>query len=129
MPDTKNASHPVLSKVEAALRILLALAFLAAGGAKLFDAAPMIQVFDQVGVGQWFRYVTGLLEVSGALMLVFRPTRLFGALVLAAVSLGATAAHLTVLGGSPVPALVLLTLCGLVVWMHRLLSTSTTERT
>ena len=37
------------------LQILLAATFLAAGGAKLAGVPMMVQTFDQLGVGQWFR--------------------------------------------------------------------------
>src|SRR2546426_8844203 len=49
---------------------LLAAAFLAAGGAKLAGVPMMVQIFDQIGMGQWFRIVTGLVEVIGAVALV-----------------------------------------------------------
>src|SRR5258706_9421095 len=62
-----------------ALRLLLALAFGAAGAAKLAGAVQMIQVFDLIGIGQWFRYVTGVVEVAGAgLPLVPRPGFFWG---------------------------------------------------
>ena len=46
---------------------LLALAFLGAGGAKLAGAAAMVEIFNNVGLGQWFRYFTGVLEVAGGI--------------------------------------------------------------
>src|SRR5260370_42044671 len=49
------------------LSSLVALAFIAAGGAKLAGAASMVAVFDKVGLGQWFRYVTGALEVAAGI--------------------------------------------------------------
>ena len=52
------------------LQILLALVFLAAGGAKLAGVPMMVQVYDLIGVGQWFRIVTGLVEVGGAITLL-----------------------------------------------------------
>ena len=95
---------------------LLALAFLGAGGGKLTGAVAMVEMFDKIGVGQWFRYVTGLLEVSGAiLMLVPGMARYAGAL-LAVVMVGAVMSHLTILGGSPVAPLVLGVLSGIVAW-------------
>jgi len=48
------------------LQIVVALAFLAAGAAKLAAAPFMVQLFAQVGLGQWFRLVTGVVEVVGA---------------------------------------------------------------
>jgi len=43
---------------------LVGLAFLWAGGAKLAGAAAMVELFDKVGRGQWFRYLTGLLKMA-----------------------------------------------------------------
>jgi putative oxidoreductase len=44
-----------------------------AGGAKLAAAPTMIAVFAKVGLGQWFRYLTGTLEVIGAVGLLVPP--------------------------------------------------------
>src|SRR5258706_14444925 len=52
------------------LQGLLAAAFLAAGGAKLFGVPTLVQPFDQIGAGQWVRIVTGLVEVAGAVALL-----------------------------------------------------------
>ncbi len=53
------------------LQILVAAAFLFAGGAKLAGTSPeMIQLFDKLGAGQWFRYLTGGLEVIARSRLV-----------------------------------------------------------
>lgn len=49
------------------LRGLVAVVFLAAGGAKLVAAPAMVAVFAAIGLGQWFRLLTGLLEVAGAI--------------------------------------------------------------
>jgi putative oxidoreductase len=101
------------------LRILLGVAFIAAGAAKLAGAPSMVAIFDQIGVGQWFRFVTGGLEViSGVLVLVPRVS-VWGALLLASVMTGAVITHLTVIGGNPAPALFLLALTGAVLWLRR----------
>jgi putative oxidoreductase len=39
---------------------LVALAFVFVGGGKLAGTGAMVQLFDRVGLGQWFRYLTGL---------------------------------------------------------------------
>jgi putative oxidoreductase len=101
------------------VKVLLALAFLAAGGAKLFGVPAMVQVFEQVGLGQWFRYLTGTLEVIGAVMVLIPATAAIGGALLAAIMVGATLAHLTVLPSSPLPAIVLFALSSLVVLAHR----------
>ena len=46
---------------------LVALAFVFVGGGKLAGTAAMVELFDKVGLGQWFRYLTGLLEVAGGI--------------------------------------------------------------
>jgi uncharacterized membrane protein YphA (DoxX/SURF4 family) len=91
-----------------ALQGALALAFLAAGASKLAGADAMVQLFAAVGVGQWLRYVTGALEIAGAVLLVVPGLARLGALHLAGVMLGAIAAHLLVLHTSPVAPAVLL---------------------
>ena len=102
-----------------AAKALLAAAFAAAGGAKLAGLQPMIDVFDTIGFGQWFRYLTGTIEFAGAAALLRPAFAGFAALLLAATMVGATLAHLTVLPGSPLPAVILLALCLLVAGAHR----------
>ena len=108
-----------MSKLSLALRALLTLAFLAAGSAKLLGAEMMIATFEAVGFGQWFRYVTGLIEVGGAILLWVPRARVPAALVLGATMVGAVIAHLTVLGPSAVPAIVLGLLLTAVIYLHR----------
>mgnify|MGYP001553188232 CR=1 FL=1 len=102
-----------------ALKTLAALAFLAAGLAKLSGAEVMVATFDAIGVGQWFRYVTGAIEVLGALALFIPAVRVFGAAALAATMVGAIGAHLLILGPSAVPALVLLIITATIAYAHR----------
>lgn len=94
-------------------------AFIAAGSAKLAGVPAMVEVFDQVGVGQWFRYVTGGIEVIGGLALLHPRTAAFGALLLATTMVFAVLTHLFVIGGSPVPALVLFAVTAAVAWFRR----------
>jgi putative oxidoreductase len=101
------------------LRGLLGVALLAAGGAKLAGVQAMVEIFDKVGFGQWFRIVTGLLEVSGGILLLIPRLTFFGAALLLPVTVGAVTAHLTVLGGNPVPALILLLLIAVTAWLTR----------
>ncbi|MCU1384660.1 MAG: hypothetical protein JWL71_3357 [Acidobacteria bacterium] len=101
------------------LRVLVGLAFLAAGGAKLMAAPAMDAMFAAIGVGQWLRILTGLLEVTGAIGLFVPGVTVYAALLLMAVMVGAIIAHLAILGGSPIPAAVLLLLSGGIVWVTR----------
>lgn len=101
------------------LRILAAVAFLAAGGAKVAGVPMMVGIFEHIGIGQWFRVVTGLVEILGAIAILLPATAAFGGLLLATTMFFATLTHLFVIGGSPVPALVLLVVTATVAWLHR----------
>jgi putative oxidoreductase len=98
---------------------LAALAFLGAGGAKLAGAAAMVELFDKVGRGQWFRYFTGILEVAGGIGLLVPRYAFYAAGLLAVVMVGAIIAHLTVLGTSPAAPVVLLVLSGTIAWLRK----------
>ena len=37
-----------------------------AGWAKVFGSSAMVEMFAIIGIGQWFRYVVGTLELAGA---------------------------------------------------------------
>jgi putative oxidoreductase len=101
------------------LRILLALAFLAAGAAKLASVPAMVQIFDTLGFGQWFRYVTGVVEIAGAVALLIPSYAALGAAWLGITMFFGTLAHLFFLHTSPAPALVLLALSAVIVTLER----------
>jgi putative oxidoreductase len=101
------------------LRVLLALFFGTAGAAKLAGAGQMVQIFDLIGIGQWFRYVTGIVEVTGAILLLVPITGFFGGLLLCVTMVVAVATHLLVIGGSPMPAIVAAFLSGFVAYRLR----------
>jgi putative oxidoreductase len=98
---------------------LVALSFIGAGGAKLAGVPVMVDMFDKVGVGQWFRYFTGLLEVAGGIGLLMSRYAFYSTVLLAMVMVGAIIAHVTVLGGSPAPALALLVLSGIIAYLRK----------
>ena len=98
------------------LQVLLALAFLAAGYGKLSGQPPMVTAFEQIGIGQWFRILTGGIEVIAAILLLVPRLIPIGALILSATMAGAVLTHVLVIGGSPVPALVLLVFTAIITW-------------
>jgi putative oxidoreductase len=116
LPDQRTRRSPARTVALWLLQIGAAAIFLAAGLSKLASATAMVQMFDAVGVGQWFRYVTGSIEVIGALMLLVPGLASFGALALAAVMLGAIGTHLFVIGGNPSMPVVLLAATAYVAW-------------
>jgi putative oxidoreductase len=95
---------------------LLAAAFLMAGGSKLVGDGKMVEMFQQIGFGQWFRYLTGAIEVAGAIMLLIPRTAVIGGALLAVTMIAGIGTHLFLIGGSPAPAVVLLALASIVVW-------------
>lgn len=91
------------------LSILEAALFLSVGIPKLLSVPMMVTEFGKIGLGQWFRYFTGALEVIGALGLLVPKYSGYAALLLCAVMIGATITVLTVLGGPPtLPIIVLI---------------------
>lgn len=100
------------------LQVLAAVMFLFSGGLKFAGAADMVALFDEIGIGQWFRHLTGALEVLGAVLLLVPRLCALGALLLAGVMVGAVATELF-LGRSPVPALVNLILVAVIAWARR----------
>lgn len=116
---TSSLPSPTQRRIVWGIRILLALAFGAAGAAKLAGVPQMVQVFEAIGFGQWFRYVTGLVEVGGALLLLVPATGFLGGLLLAVTMVCAVGTHLMLIGGNPAPAVVLALLSGFVAWRLR----------
>ena len=102
-----------------AVQVALAGMFLLAGSPKLLGDPAMVGLFDAIGIGQWFRYLTGLIEVGSAVALLVPSFAVFGALALVPTMIGAVATHLFIVGGSPVlPAILLVGSAG-VVWARR----------
>ena len=111
--------RPTRRVVAWTLQGILAAAFLAAGLAKLAGVPFMVELFDQIGLGQWFRVATGVVEVTGAVALLIPGLASIGALWLGGTMVGAVATHLFVLHTSPVPAIVLGLLNAVVVYLRR----------
>ena len=96
--------------------------FLMAGSAKLSGAPMMVQLFDTIGVGQWFRYLTGGIEVIGAVALFVPLVAPYAAAALAATMVGAIVTHVAIVGGSvaiPVALLAATAFIGWTRWSQR----------
>ena len=90
---------------------LVALTFIAAGGAKLAGVEMVHQSFKNMGLPVFTGYLVGLLEVVAAVLLMQPKFRRNAALVLAVTMLGAMAYHLAFDSFSAaIPAIVLLAL-------------------
>jgi putative oxidoreductase len=101
------------------LQILSAAMFLFAGGLKLAGAPLMVQEFGVIGLGQWFRYFTGTIEVASAVLLLIPSLAAYGAAALFVTMIGAIVTHLFIVGGSPLIPIVLLASTGTIAWTRR----------
>ena len=101
------------------LQIGVAAIMLSAGYSKLTGSPQMVEVFDQIGIGQWFRYVTGILEAVGGLAMLIPTYAGVGAILVAGVMLGGVITHLFVIGGNPLMAALLLLASLVVAWGRR----------
>jgi putative oxidoreductase len=99
-------------------QILSAAMFLFSGTLKLTGAPMMVEMFSAIGLGQWFRYFTGSLEIISAVMLLVPSLAMFGALALAATMVGAVLTHLFIIGGSPVVPITLLAATSTIAWVR-----------
>jgi len=109
----------VMKYISLGLRALLTLVFVVAGGAKLIGAETMVVAFDTIGLGQWFRYLTGLVEIVGVVLLWVPNLQVVGAALLGATMLGAVLTHWLVLGPSAMPAIALGLVAAAVLYLYR----------
>jgi uncharacterized membrane protein YphA (DoxX/SURF4 family) len=101
------------------LSALLALAFLASGIPKLLTVPVWAQKFTHWGYPGWFLLAIGTLEIAGAILLLIPRWTRYGALVLAAVMIGATYTHLKNGEGLQVlRPLICLACLGLLFWLR-----------
>jgi uncharacterized membrane protein YphA (DoxX/SURF4 family) len=103
------------------IRIAVALAFVLFGLDK-FPSGPgtqWVEFFKEIGIGQWFRYFTGVVEVVGGVMVLYPGARRYGLAMLAVTMAVASAIHVLVMH-HPANAIVTGVLClGLVAaFMH-----------
>ena len=101
------------------LRILIAALFLFAGFMKLSGQPMMIEEFGTIGLGQWFRYFTGALELAGAVAILVPSVSVFGAIVLLAVDAGAFVAQLAILHGDWIHTILIGALLATVIYLQR----------
>jgi putative oxidoreductase len=78
-------------------RVAVALIFLSVGSEKFGSHGPWIRIFARIGLGDWFRYLTGLMQVGGALLLLVPPLVTLGAVVLGSTMVGAIVTNVFIL--------------------------------
>ena len=93
------------------LRISAAILFIGVGLSKFESDSYWVKLFVALGLGDWFRYLTGTIQaVSGVLFLAPRTVPI-AAVLAGSTMLGAIGVHLFILptgiGGAIIPAIVL----------------------
>ena len=81
-----------------ALRGAIGVAFAVFGWEKFEPHSMWPDFFQQVGIGQWFRYFTGVVEIVGGALVLLPWTVVPGLAMLTATMAGATLIHIFVLG-------------------------------
>ena len=105
MPGLFDVQEPKVTWVDRAKTIvppaLVGLLFVFIGYTK-FDGNPRgewYQTFERIGLGQWFRYVTGGMQVLGGLLMCVPKTMVYGAAMLTCTMIGAVFVDLFIMHG------------------------------
>lgn len=103
------------------LAVFLVILFALVGSLKLIGAPAAVKEFEQIGFGQWFRFLTGTLEVTGAVGLLIPRFRFWAALLIASIMVGATLINIWVLhvNGLARVTAVLMAVALVVGWLRR----------
>ena len=97
-------------------QVLGTILFFLAGFVKLSGDEQMIETFAAIGIGQWFRYVMGLIEVASAILLLIPALAGIAALLVVPIMLGVILIQLLISGGSPALSIGLLIITSIVAW-------------
>ena len=104
-----------------ALRLVIAMIFLFEGVDKLGDRKLWIRIFAEIGLGQWFRYATGVLEIIGASLLLIPRATTIAVTMLGCTMLGAFLTHIVIIGIGPQTVIVAVLLAAVIMiyWRRR----------
>ena len=118
-PAVALSRRPLVSVLLRLLEFAMGALFIYLGGAKLLGSPAAVRLFHDIGWGQWFRYVTGVVELTGGLLLIVPLLAGASALLLMAVMMVATVIELFVLHRPPVAATACLCAHGVIAWNRR----------
>lgn len=114
---TEDPPHRLDTFIAWVPRIGVGVAFAAFIGASKLSSDPhtgWIVLFDRIGLGQWFRYLTGAMQIAGGILLLIPRTLTIGAALLASTMLGAMFVQVFVLH-TPLFAIVPAVLLGAII--------------
>lgn len=103
------------------LQIVLGLFLaVASAGPKLVAHSSATESFDTIGFGDWFMYLTGVLELAGAVALLIPILSGVSALALIGLMIGAFVTQMTVFDGeNAATPVIFLVLFAVVAWVRR----------
>lgn len=101
------------------LRGLTAALFLFASFMKLTAQPMMVEEFNTIGLGQWFLYLTGALELIGGIAILMPQVSVFGAMLLLAVDAGALVVQIAILHGDWIHTIVIGAVIATVIYLQR----------
>jgi uncharacterized membrane protein YphA (DoxX/SURF4 family) len=89
-------------------------------GYEKFTDPQFVKIFHQIGIGQWFRYFTGVVEIAGGVLVLIPWTVTAGLALLACTMAAATLLWATVLG-QPANGIITGAFCTALVlfWLNR----------
>jgi uncharacterized membrane protein YphA (DoxX/SURF4 family) len=100
MTDLRLAPEETRSRIDILitwiLRLGVAAVFFSVGTSKFGAHSSWIKIFDQIGLGQWFRYFTGVLQLTGAALVLIPRTFLAGIGLLGCTMAGAVVVWIVV---------------------------------
>jgi putative oxidoreductase len=112
-PDSANAEDARIDVVDWVLRTCVAVLFGSVGYEKLSPTpgSYWVTLFTEIGFGEWFMYLTGAIQVLGAILVLIPRTAVVGAVLVGSTMVGAIVCHLVLLdtgiGGAVFPAVFL----------------------
>lgn len=122
MDQQNRHTKPGRDVISWTLRVLVALIFVYEGLDKFGTRRLWIRVFAEIGIGQWFRYATGIVEIVGAVLLLVPRATFIAAPLLLCTLVGAFLAHIFIIGvGIPHSVVVGVLFAAVVVigWRYR----------
>ena len=101
------------------LRVVVAALFLSAASMKLTSQPMMVQEFGMVGLGQWFLYFTGVLEVVGAVAILIPSVSVLGAVLVLAIDAGAFVAQVAAIHSDWIHTIVIGAVIAALIYLQR----------
>jgi len=99
--DVESPPSPMERIIAATPRVLLGLVFIAIGCSKFQTNSSWIRLFQRIGLGDWFRYLTGGLQCLGGVLALIPRTTVIGAVLIACTMAGAVVVDIFVLHLGP----------------------------